>query len=500
MSRNILFVTTDQQRYDALGCNGGRVARTPVVDGLAAAGVNYRRAYNQNVVCMPARSTMITGLHPRTHGVIANGIPLPADAPSVAGWLHDSAGYRTALLGKAHFEPELDEDGRWFENRMATEGSTGPYRGFEHIELAYHGYWGRYHYDQWLDQHHPESISGLRRFTRASQSETGAPDIQRSSIPLEHYHTAWVADRTIDFLDSLAPDENWFVWMSFPDPHHPWNPPVSEWSRVPWRDLDPPEGWVPSKDELVSILERKPHHWLDIWQGTMRHVNAPPYPIADLSLEQVLEVNALIHVENELVDEACGRVLDRVAARGWADRTDVIFTTDHGELQGDFDLLYKGPFHVDALMRVPLVWRPAPCAAVTPAVVEEPVGHVNLAATFCEIADLPVPEWVQAPALPSAPGSPEHERVITEYDCQYEWQDIRLRSIYRDGLLCTVYEATDVYAGTEGELYDLEADPLQHDNLWDDAARAGVRADLVADLYDHRGPAREPPLAVEAPW
>ena len=79
MGRKILFITTDQQRYDSLGCNGGQVARTPVVDGLAANGINYSRAYNQNTVCMPARSTMLTGQYVRTHGVIANGVPLPED-------------------------------------------------------------------------------------------------------------------------------------------------------------------------------------------------------------------------------------------------------------------------------------------------------------------------------------------------------------------------------------------------------------------------------------
>src|SRR5690349_3188551 len=89
--RNILFITTDQQRYDSLGCNGGTVARTPVVDRLAAEGINYTRAYNQNTVCMPARSTMLTGQYVRTHGVVANGIPLPETAPSIAQYLHDKA-------------------------------------------------------------------------------------------------------------------------------------------------------------------------------------------------------------------------------------------------------------------------------------------------------------------------------------------------------------------------------------------------------------------------
>jgi arylsulfatase A-like enzyme len=115
MGRKILFITTDQQRFDTLGCNGGTLSRTPVVDGLAAQGINYRRAHPQSVVCMPSRSTMLTGQHPSTHGVWMNGVPLPETAPSVAEVLHD-AGYRTAIIGKPHFEPFLDPFGRFPEN------------------------------------------------------------------------------------------------------------------------------------------------------------------------------------------------------------------------------------------------------------------------------------------------------------------------------------------------------------------------------------------------
>ena len=103
MGRKILFVTTDQQRYDTLGCNGGTLARTPVIDRLAAQGHRYERAHPQSVVCMPSRATMITGQYPGTHGVWMNGVALPGDAPSVAEVLH-GAGYRTALIeiGRAH--------------------------------------------------------------------------------------------------------------------------------------------------------------------------------------------------------------------------------------------------------------------------------------------------------------------------------------------------------------------------------------------------------------
>src|SRR4051794_22159600 len=127
--RNILFVTTDQQRYDSLGVTGHPTTRTPVVDRLARDGILYRRAHVQNVVCMPSRTTMLTGQHPLTHGVVANGVSAPHDGPNVADILARN-GYHTVLIGKAHFDPHLDPFLRFGENQLAARGSTGPWRGF----------------------------------------------------------------------------------------------------------------------------------------------------------------------------------------------------------------------------------------------------------------------------------------------------------------------------------------------------------------------------------
>ncbi|MEE1557570.1 MAG: sulfatase-like hydrolase/transferase, partial [Alphaproteobacteria bacterium] len=119
MGRKILLITTDQQRHDALGCTGGGVARTPAIDALASSGLNFRRARNQCTVCMPGRATILTGQYIGSHGVTSNGIPLPVDAPNLAAYLNQN-GYRTALLGKAHFEPASHTD--YFENWAATKG------------------------------------------------------------------------------------------------------------------------------------------------------------------------------------------------------------------------------------------------------------------------------------------------------------------------------------------------------------------------------------------
>ena len=233
---------------------------------------------------------------------------------------------------------------------------------------------------------------------------------------------------------------------------------------------------------------------------------------------------------NELIDEACGRVLATVAARGWTDDTDVIFTTDHGEMQGDFGLLYKGPYHTDALMRLPFVWRPAPSAGIAPAAVRDPVGQVDLAPTFCAIAGLEPADWMQGSALPVADGAPGRERMLCEAgQADLPGYGMHLRSIYRDGWLCTVYEPSTagqpngleevwgesvltpcpvVYERTgdgpggvgiaTGELYNVEDDPYQFDNKWSDGTLRSLRDDLTTDLYDNL-PREVRSLKVEAP-
>jgi arylsulfatase A-like enzyme len=510
MGRKILFVTTDQQRYDTLGCNGGRLARTPVVDALAADGLRYERAVPQSVVCMPSRATIVTGQHPSTHGVWMNGVPLPVDAPSVAAELQGHA-YRTALIGKAHFEPFLDPFGRFAENRLAAEGSYGPHRGFEHLELATHGAVGPLHYARWIAQHHPEAagmyyapIDAAFDVNAAGGGATGAPQVKDNPIPRGWYHTEWVADRTIAWLDSLAEEDDWFCWMSFPDPHHPWDPPASEVGRIDWRDVPLPAGYPTDRAARERILDDKPRHWRLWYDGTLvSNYEAPKQWVpATLTDDQVREVNARNAVECELVDEALGRVLGAIARRGWSDDLDVIFTTDHGELQGDFGLLFKGPYHVDALMRLPLVWRPAPAAAIPPAVVTRPVGLVDLAPTFTTIAGFGPTPWMQGQALPVDDADADRrgfERVRTEWDSELFGVGVHLRTITRPGWVCTEYGPGFVHDGTEGELYDLVEDPLQQRNLWDDPAHAARRADLLTDLHDHEPAVHEPRLALEAP-
>ncbi len=170
-------------------------------------------------------------------------------------------------------------------------------------------------------------------------------------------------------------------------------------------------------------------------------------------------------------------------------------------------------------MRVPFIWRPAPSADVPAAVLDDPVGHVDLAPTFLAIAGLEAPSEMQGRPLPITGGS-GRERVITTFDSQFAAVGMHLRTIYRDGMLCTVYEPSTrdrggrfpfyssvwlrgsrfvPYDGSEGELYDLSDDPRQWTNLWNDPARRKLRDELIDDLRAHLPPERLPRLPVPAP-
>jgi arylsulfatase A-like enzyme len=526
LGRKILFITSDQQRWDSLGCNGNRFCRTPVIDALAKNGINYARAYNQNTVCMPARSTMLTGQYVRTHGVFANGVPLPEDAPSVAQYLKEKAGYKTALIGKAHFEPGFDPTSKYTENRRQAEDDYGPWRGFDYAIHAMHiaSFNGRPigHYGRWMRKNHPEYFNRSAPLLNASPGgETGAPETSNNDIPRGLYHTDWLADLAVEWLAKLDSDDDWFLWLSFPDPHHPWDPPASELSRCDWRDLPLPEGYPGSPEKIREVLGRKPAHWLAYYNGDFANIEGGPmnFTPQQLSHDNIREINAKVHVMNELIDEAVGRVLEKVKARGWDADTDVIFTTDHGELQGDFGFVYKGPFHVDSLMRLPFIWRPAPSANVAPATVQQPVEQVDLASTFAAIAGVEPAPWMQGKALPVRDDG-TRQRALCEWDSQFPGYGFHFRSIYRDGFMLTRYEPSTSgqpngledfwpqfastttrirYDGTEGELYDLKNDPLQWNNLWDDLKHRTLKSDLIADLYDSLPPERSPKLKVEAP-
>ena len=215
--------------------------------------------------------------------------------------------------------------------------------------------------------------------------------------------------------------------------------------RIDWRDVPLPAGYPETRPSARRILDAKPRHWRLWYDGTLvSNYEAPAEWVpATLTADQVREVNARNAVECELIDEALGRVLAAIAARGWADDVDVVFTTDHGELQGDFGLLFKGPYHVDGLMRLPLVWRPAPSAGVDAGGRHHArSGSSTWRRRSARSPASTVPTWMEGEPLPVDDADADargFERVLTEWDSELFGVDVHLRTITRDGWVCTAY-------------------------------------------------------------
>lgn len=376
---------------------------------------------------------------------------------------------------------------------------------------------GGHHYAAWLWDTHPEDVPGFAGVLSAEGGgDTGAPEVRHNPVPREHYHTDWIAERADAWLRRATAGRPFFLWVSFPDPHHPFDPPASELRRVPWRELELPPGHPGSPDAIRKSLGTRPRHWLDWYEGRFRNPEGGSIAFSPgkLTHDQVREVNAAIHVENELIDEAVGRLLASLAELGVDDDTDVFYTSDHGELQGDHGLMCKGPYHVTSLLHVPMLWRPAPSAGIAAADIPEPVGHVDLAPTFCEVAGIPVPAHMEGASLPTLPGS-RRRAVITTFDSQFAPMGMHLRTIFAEDTLCTVYEPSTRdeggrfplywsvwgrgtvvprYDGSEGELYDLRDDPLQRHSRFHDPALRARRDRLIEELR-----ALLPPLARRLP-
>jgi arylsulfatase A-like enzyme len=506
MARRVLFITDDMQRWDTIGAWNGpaaQYAQTPVIDGLARDGIQYWRGYNQNPLCMPSRSTMLTGQYTRSHGSWNNGIALPHDSPSVAEYLKKNTSMRTSLIGKPHFEPFSSQSS--MESSLGIQNSYAPVRGFDTMIVASHDLVPETgHYTQWIKRNYPEHAADYYKLLNMPKKpgdqvtmnvetggDTGALFVKDNPIPKDLYHTDWVADHTEKWIDSMDNEDDWFCWMSFPDPHHPYDPPSSENHRVDWRDIDVDELYGTSEAERVGWLEQKPKHWKWWWDGSkfvsFEALQGHSYQKELDTPDKIAEINAKIHISNALIDDAIGRVIAHLDAKGWLEDTDIIFTPDHGGLDGDSGLLLIGPAMIDSITRCTMIWKPAASRQVPAADVHAPVGVMDIPATICDIAGVDVPEWMEGRPLPkdeaeaSAQG---REHVFTQYESYTPDCDIRMNTVFKDGWTCTLYDRTRTYDGTEGELYHTVEDPRQRTNLWNDPAQQTRIAEMTELIYD----------------
>lgn len=487
MQPGFLLITTDQHRTDGLGCYGNPFVSTPHLDRLAAEGVRLERAYATNPLCMPSRASILTGCWPRAHRVWCNGVPLSPELPTLPGVLA-AAGYATACVGKLHFTPYGAEarpgyyDAARTWNECDLGSWQGPYYGFQWVQLTI-GHVDPHagHYGRWLGRQYPAAREAYRRDRRlGTPAPSGAPETWASTLPLAAHHSPWIAARAEEFLARVAGSRRpWFLWVSFPDPHHPFRPPAECLPRYAGAPVPPARRRPGELDDKPPLFRE---YYLGRTRGEQRHEGAGLDTPAAVSEEQRRDIVRYTYAMITLVDDQVGRLLAALRTLGLEESTVVSFTSDHGELLGDHGLYCKGPFHYEPLLRVPWLWRwPArfPGGRVCRAI----ASLADLAPTVLDLAGLSPPPTIQGLSLARllrGTTSLHRPGALIEMQSAYRpWLNLKTWCEERYKLTC--------YAGQPcGELYDLEADPDEYTNLYLrpqlHAVRTRLRERLLEEL------------------
>jgi len=459
---NVVFVTCDQLRADALGAYREGKSWTPNIDALARHGTTFDNAYVCSPVCAPNRASWATGMYPSAHGLTTNGIALNPALPSFMECLR-RGGYQTAAAGKLHFKPQWSHvrgDPDFAQDTATGKGAADPqprpwelpYYGLEKCALTedhnagpYGDYLLSHGFDPWKD---PHSATFPQHVT------------QRSDVPAEHSKTTWITDQSIEYLNGFDPDRPFLLWTSFVHPHHPFVVPEPYDTMI-----DPGEMQDPVWAEHVVANWPESYRKKYFAEGTSHEAIGMHL----LGNGDFRRIRAYYFGMVAQIDEQVGRLVRELDALQTERETVIIFSSDHGEMLGDQHLLFKAT-HYRCVTRVPLVvsgrgshgQRAGGFASA-----------VDIMPTLLGLAGVPTPPGLQGQSLLPCLDDPGHRLRDGAY---VENPDLVRSYITADARL------TWHGPGTQGELYDAREDPDELHNLWADPSASDLKSRMTEKL------------------
>jgi arylsulfatase len=457
---NILFLMADQMRADALGIVNGWTC-TPNLDRLAREGFLIRGTITNSAECIPARFSLALGLYPHQTGVWQNGVfTLNPECPN---WMQavERAGYRTSLFGKTHLHPHAG-DLRERLHLMHAYGlqvvdeTTGPHAAAHVLSnmtqsWQEQGLWERYREDV------GDRVSSKRHLVRPSV------------LGAEHHYDVYVGRQAARYLADLDGRRPWFCWVSFGGPHEPWDAPEPYASLYEQTQIGPPVPRLRGSEQVRGLLRRA-------FDSVHYSPSLQPAEVRALRTNYAGNVT--------LIDEQIGSLLEVLRNRGELDRTLIVFTSDHGEMNGDQGLIHKANF-LDPVVQVPLLVRP-------PAHGEARAGRqlnviaelMDVGATLVDYAGGSLGPLSQARSLrPLLEGRAAFHRELAVSEFL--------------GHTAIVDAGWKIEFGPDDRptlLFDRNDDPLEQLNLVDDRRSSGLVATLSERLASFRAETPTPPI------
>jgi arylsulfatase A-like enzyme len=323
----------------------------------------------------------------------------------------------------------------------------------------------------------------------AGPDADGAAQTWHSALPVDWHSSSWLGDRMTSFLETRDSSKPFCAWVSFPDPHQPFDCPV------PWSLLHDPRNVPLPETRNEDPLTARPWWYKATLEGTpaladpqFRNLRAKVSRMPKQTDRQLAQMTANYYGMISLIDHNVGRILSKLQDLGIAEDTLVIFTTDHGDMMGNHGLYLKGPWPLEDLLRVGMI--AAGPGVHAGRVVDEPVSTLDLAQTFYDFSGISAPAELQGRSLKRLlDGKPEARTAAWS-----EWHvhpsrcgvALQLRTVRTK-----THKATFELGSNTGELYDLANDPLEKVNRFDDPAYGAVKKELRGLMRERPGKVRE---------
>lgn len=481
-AKNVLLIIADQWRGDSLGVLGHAASLTPNLDALACDGVLFRNHYGQSAPCGPARASLLTGQYVMNHRVVANGVPLDARHPTLAG-IARAGGIDAAMIGYTTTTPDprttARDDLRFAEIGHVMDG----FRVFAHLdEVDFRNYFG------WIATRGGSLPADPTDIWLPITGKPG-PTIAASGVDAAHSDTAWSGEHALEFLRTTRAERPWLLHLGFYRPHPPFVAPAPYNTIVPEHAIPAPVRAAEEADEAAA------HPMLAHWLASQRqgsYFHGADGRVASLSDADIVSTRRAYYGLIAELDVWIGRVLEELRRTGQYDNTLIIFTSDHGEQLGDHRLLGKlGWF--DQSYHLPLIIRHPD--GVRGRVVNAFTEAVDVMPTVLDWLDLATPGTCNGTTLgPWLAGAAPawRDAVHFEYDLRGGWpHPASLPSHVSLEVGPMAAMRTDRwkyvhFTGLPPILYDLTQDPHELRNVAGDPAYRGVLLEAVQRMLSWR--------------
>lgn len=475
---NILWICTDQQRFDTLGCYGNKFVSTPALDGLASGAALFENAFAQSPVCSPSRASFLTGRYPVTCRMRQNGADIPETEILVSKLFHDR-GYTCGLSGKLHIRACNPSSG-------CTEMESRIDDGYEEFHWSHDtgAAWGlNNEYYRWLHDEH-----GTTYHTEVTNESKWVS----YGMPIEQHQSYWCAEKAVDFIEKNNGNP-WFFSVNMYDPHHPFDPPKELLDRYMDRLSELPlPRYFDGEENTKTVWQRQDH------TGAYNHHAG--HPFSEMTELDHRMQKAAYYAMCDMIDMQVARMIDALRSSGQYENTIILFHSDHGELLGDHGIYLKGPFFYDCSIKVPLIisWPGHIPAKRYGQLVE----LMDIPETLLDLCGFGVIERMQGKSLLPMFKNENiqiHDDVYCEYLNAMPWHTDP--KAFASMVRTDKWKLVVSHSGNhEGELYDLTDDPGEMKNLFGNDDYKDIRHELYSRLLEQWARMPDPVPVRKSDW